>query len=86
MRAVLARRPPLLTPRGSLRAAGCLVVSLDYRNFPQGTVSDMTADVSAGVAWVLRHAAKWGGDCERCAPGGRRWQAARPNAHTRRAA
>jgi len=62
--------PVLISHARSLRAAGCLVVSLDYRNFPQGTVSDMTADVSAGVAWVLRHAAKWGGDCERCARGG----------------
>jgi len=43
----------------------------------------MTADVSAGVAWVLRHAAKWGGDCERCAQGWR-WQAARPIAHPSR--
>jgi hypothetical protein len=50
-----------------LRAAGCVVACLDYRNFPQGTVSDMTADVAAGVAWVLRHARGWGGDASRCA-------------------
>ncbi len=49
-----------------LRAAGCVVACLDYRNFPQGTVSDMAADVAAGVAWVLRHARGWGGDASRC--------------------
>jgi prenylcysteine alpha-carboxyl methylesterase len=50
-----------------LRAAGCVVAALDYRNFPQGTVSDMAADVAAGVAWTLRHAKGWGGDPARCA-------------------
>jgi hypothetical protein len=49
-----------------LRAAGCLVVALDYRNFPQGTVSHMAADVAAGVGWTLRHARGWGGDASRC--------------------
>ena len=50
-----------------LRAAGCVVAALDYRNFPQGTVGAMTDDVSAGVGWVLRNAADWGGDPRRCA-------------------
>lgn len=49
-----------------LRAAGCLVVALDYRNFPQGSVGAMTDDVTAGVAWALRNAAEWGGDPRRC--------------------
>ena len=50
-----------------LRAAGCVVAALDYRNFPQGSVGAMTDDVSAGVGWVLRNAADWGGDPRRCA-------------------
>jgi len=50
-----------------LRSAGCVVAALDYRNFPQGSVGDMTEDVSAGVGWVLRNAKDWGGDPRRCA-------------------
>lgn len=45
-----------------LRAAGCVVACLDYRNFPQGTVTSMVDDVTAGIAYVLRHARGWGGD------------------------
>lgn len=51
--ALLARR---------LRDAGCLVVALDYRNFPQGCVTAMVEDVTAGVAHTLRRARDWGGD------------------------
>jgi hypothetical protein len=39
---------------------GVLVVSLDYRNFPQGTVSDMVQDVTTGVWWVQQNIDKWG--------------------------
>ena len=45
-----------------LNAAGCLVVSPDYRNFPQGTASDMVEDGSAAVAWVREHISEYGGD------------------------
>lgn len=35
---------------------------LDYRNFPQGTMSDMLEDVNTGIAWVLRRIQYYGGD------------------------
>ncbi|KAK3289120.1 hypothetical protein CYMTET_3427 [Cymbomonas tetramitiformis] len=45
-----------------LMERGVLVATLDYRNFPQGTVSDMVLDVSQGVAWVMENIHRWGGD------------------------
>ena len=41
----------------TLMRRGFIVASLDYRNFPQGTVGDMAADVGAGIGWVRRRAA-----------------------------
>ena len=41
---------------------GYVVASLDYRNFPQGTVGDMAADVGLGIGWVVRRTASLGGD------------------------
>lgn len=35
---------------------------LDYRNFPQGSVSCMVDDVAAGTAFVVANAPSWGGD------------------------
>ena len=46
-------------------ARGFIVASLDYRNFPQGTVGDMIQDVGAGIGWVSRRAASLGGDPSR---------------------
>ena len=46
----------------TLMRKGFIVASLDYRNFPQGTVGDMAADVGAGFGWVRRRAARLGGD------------------------
>ena len=46
----------------TLMRRGFIVASLDYRNFPQGTVGDMAADVGAGIGWVRRRAASLGGD------------------------
>lgn len=51
--ALLARR---------LSHHGVLVISLDYRNFPQGTVEDMLRDVNAGIAWALGAVPAYGGD------------------------
>jgi len=48
-----------------LMEQGVLVVSVDYRNFPQGTVSDMLQDVTTGVWWVQQNIHKWGGDPSR---------------------
>ena len=50
----------LLAQRLSRR--GIIVASLDYRNFPQGTVGDMIADVSNGISWVLDRVVALGGD------------------------
>ncbi|GAB2299904.1 hypothetical protein Dimus_033953 [Dionaea muscipula] len=42
-----------------------MVACLDYRNFPQGTISDMVDDVSQGISYVCSHIAKYGGDPSR---------------------
>ncbi|XP_059452800.1 isoprenylcysteine alpha-carbonyl methylesterase ICME-like [Corylus avellana] len=42
-----------------------LVACLDYRNFPQGTISDMVKDVSQGISFVCNHIAEYGGDPNR---------------------
>ncbi|GAB2288830.1 hypothetical protein Dimus_023141 [Dionaea muscipula] len=42
-----------------------IVACLDYRNFPQGTISDMVEDVSQGIAFVCSHIAEYEGDPSR---------------------
>ncbi|XP_021847122.2 isoprenylcysteine alpha-carbonyl methylesterase ICME isoform X2 [Spinacia oleracea] len=42
-----------------------IVACLDYRNFPQGTVSDMIKDVSQGISFVCNNIAAVGGDPDR---------------------
>ncbi|XP_021760041.1 isoprenylcysteine alpha-carbonyl methylesterase ICME-like [Chenopodium quinoa] len=42
-----------------------IVASLDYRNFPQGTISDMIKDVSQGISFVCNNIAAVGGDPDR---------------------
>ncbi|KAG9146661.1 hypothetical protein Leryth_019688 [Lithospermum erythrorhizon] len=42
-----------------------IVACLDYRNFPQGTISDMVQDVSQGVSFVCNNIAEYGGDPDR---------------------
>lgn len=42
-----------------------IVASLDYRNFPQGTISDMVKDVSQGIAFVCNNIKDFGGDPNR---------------------
>lgn len=49
----------------SLMKQGFIVASLDYRNFPQGTVGDMVQDVGVGIGWVVKRAAALGGDPQR---------------------
>ena len=46
----------------TLMRRGFVVASVDYRNFPQGTVGDMVQDVSSGIGWVRKRAASLGGD------------------------
>ncbi|KAM1214606.1 hypothetical protein ACFX2I_011115 [Malus domestica] len=42
-----------------------IVACIDYRNFPQGTISDMVKDASQGISFVCNHIADYGGDPNR---------------------
>nr|GMD51820.1 probable isoprenylcysteine alpha-carbonyl methylesterase ICMEL2 isoform X1 [Ipomoea batatas] len=42
-----------------------IVACLDYRNFPQGTISDMVDDVSQGISFICNNIAEYGGDPDR---------------------
>lgn len=42
-----------------------IVACIDYRNFPQGTISDMVNDVSQGISYVCNNIAEYGGDPNR---------------------
>ncbi|KAH7519117.1 hypothetical protein JRO89_XSUnG0133500 [Xanthoceras sorbifolium] len=42
-----------------------IVACVDYRNFPQGTISDMVKDVSQGISFICNYIADYGGDPER---------------------
>lgn len=39
-----------------------MVACIDYRNFPQATISDMVKDSSQGISFVFNHIAEYGGD------------------------
>jgi len=43
---------------------GLILVTPDYRNFPQARVTDMVNDVSNAMAWVFENIAAYGGDPE----------------------
>lgn len=43
---------------------GLILVTPDYRNFPQARVPDMVNDVSSAIAWVFENIAAYGGDPE----------------------
>eukprot|EP00250_Pteridium_aquilinum_P019123 c24305_g2_i2 orf=418-1839(+) len=42
-----------------------IVACIDYRNFPQGTISDMVEDVMQGISFMCNNAAHYGGDPDR---------------------
>ncbi|CAM8956527.1 unnamed protein product [Rhodiola kirilowii] len=42
-----------------------IVACIDYRNFPQGTISDMMRDASEGISFVCNNIFKYGGDPNR---------------------
>uniref|UniRef100_A0A7N1A031 protein-S-isoprenylcysteine alpha-carbonyl methylesterase n=1 Tax=Kalanchoe fedtschenkoi TaxID=63787 RepID=A0A7N1A031_KALFE len=42
-----------------------IVACIDYRNFPQGTMSDMVRDASEGISFVCNNISKYGGDPNR---------------------
>lgn len=43
-------------------SAGFIVVSPDYRNFPQATVSEMVLDVTDAIQWTIKNIEFFGGD------------------------
>ncbi|KAG0503339.1 hypothetical protein HPP92_003411 [Vanilla planifolia] len=45
-----------------LAERGIIVACIDYRNFPQGTISDMVKDASAGISFVCNNIIGYGGD------------------------
>ncbi|KAI3844934.1 hypothetical protein MKX03_019309 [Papaver bracteatum] len=48
-----------------LSERGVIVACIDYRNFPQGTMSDMVKDASEGISFVCNNIADYGGDPNR---------------------
>ncbi|KAF8399200.1 hypothetical protein HHK36_015065 [Tetracentron sinense] len=42
-----------------------IVACIDYRNFPQGSISDMVKDASQGISFVCNNIAEYGGDPNR---------------------
>ncbi|EOY02188.1 hypothetical protein QUC31_013391 [Theobroma cacao] len=42
-----------------------MVACIDYRNFPQGTISEMVKDASQGISFVCNNIAEYGGDPNR---------------------
>ncbi|KAM7506919.1 hypothetical protein LguiA_017372 [Lonicera macranthoides] len=42
-----------------------IVACIDYRNFPQGTISDMVEDASQGISFVCNNIDEYGGDPNR---------------------
>ncbi|XP_047059890.1 probable isoprenylcysteine alpha-carbonyl methylesterase ICMEL2 [Lolium rigidum] len=45
-----------------LAERGIIVACIDYRNFPQGTITDMVSDASEGISFVCNNIASYGGD------------------------
>jgi len=48
-----------------LSQLGLVVAAPDYRNFPQGTISDMIEDVSTAIEWIIDNIHEYGGDKSR---------------------
>ncbi|KAI5064372.1 hypothetical protein GOP47_0021042 [Adiantum capillus-veneris] len=42
-----------------------IVACIDYRNFPQGTISDMVEDVMQGISFICNNIGQFGGDPHR---------------------
>ncbi|CAN6823798.1 unnamed protein product [Brassica oleracea] len=42
-----------------------IVACIDYRNFPQGSISDMVKDASCGISYICNYIAEYGGDPNR---------------------
>ncbi|RWR85601.1 putative isoprenylcysteine alpha-carbonyl methylesterase ICMEL1 isoform X1 [Cinnamomum micranthum f. kanehirae] len=48
-----------------LAERGIIVACIDYRNFPQGTISDMINDASQGISFICSSIIEYGGDPNR---------------------
>ncbi|XP_022957175.1 isoprenylcysteine alpha-carbonyl methylesterase ICME isoform X1 [Cucurbita moschata] len=48
-----------------LSERGIIVACIDYRNFPQGTMSDMIYDASQGISFLCNNIREFGGDPNR---------------------
>ncbi|WOK97779.1 hypothetical protein Cni_G06487 [Canna indica] len=48
-----------------LAEKGIIVACIDYRNFPQGTISNMVEDASQGISFMCNIAGSYGGDPNR---------------------
>jgi acetyl esterase/lipase len=55
------------SPRAIADAAQAVVVSIEYRHAPEDKFPAAHDDANAAYAWVLKDAAKWGGDPKRVA-------------------
>lgn len=51
----------ILVGRG-FSSLGFLVICPDYRNFPQGSITDMMEDISQCIHWTHKNARRFGGD------------------------
>ena len=58
------------TPRALANAAGCMVVSVHYRQAPEHKFPAAPDDALTAFRWVVNHAAEIGGDPKRIAIGG----------------
>lgn len=56
--------------RALANAAGCIVVSVNYRHAPEHKFPAAADDAYAATAWVVNNAAEMGGDATRVAVGG----------------
>ncbi|KAL5668509.1 hypothetical protein ACJX0J_020730, partial [Zea mays] len=45
-----------------LAERGIIVACIDYRNFPQGTISDMVSDASEVISFICNNVVSFGGD------------------------
>ncbi|KAI3778872.1 hypothetical protein L2E82_08260 [Cichorium intybus] len=48
-----------------LSGAGVIVACIDYRNFPEATISEMVKDASRGISFVCNNISEYGGDRNR---------------------
>lgn len=55
------------SPRALADATKAIVVSVEYRHAPEAKFPAAHDDVNAAYAWILKDAAKWGGDPSRVA-------------------